>query len=202
MLKKRDHILIPWYLLRGGDLIDNIWVLFYADVLERKLYVVSPLDLKQDAYLVGYQKILKVLNIVTGVKFDSEYYIMANVPTVKNIDSGVLLCNNCFDFSRFRKAKTFCRAQWNDDTAGRLRLKIRCQLYTGDLFFYSKLKKNTQPTPSIDNNESKATSPSTPTVEGKAAKQETAPKNQAVAKVAQPIQAKDTKGQLKVTFHP
>ena len=55
MLKKRDHILIPWYLLRGGDLIDNIWVLFYADVLERKLYVVSPLDVNQDAYLVGYE---------------------------------------------------------------------------------------------------------------------------------------------------
>ena len=127
---------------------------------------------------------------------------MANVPTVKNIDSGVLVCHNCYLFSRFRKAKTFFMDQWDEYISGRLRLKIRCQLYTGDLFFYSKLKKNTQPTASIDNNESKATSPSTPTVEGKAAKQETAPKNQAVAKVAQPIQAKDNKGQSKVTFHP
>ena len=165
-LKKREHILIPWYLVKNGDLRDNTWVLFYADVLEQKLYVLSPLDLdlELETYLFSYQSILKVLNIVTGVKFDTEYNVMANVPNVKNIDSGVLVCYNCFLFSRFRKAMAMCREPWSDNTSTRLRLKISCQLYTRDLFFYSKLKKNTQPTPSIDNNVSKATSPSTPTV--------------------------------------
>ena len=162
-LKKREHILIPWYLVKNGDLRDNTWVLFYADVLEQKLYVLSPLDLKRETYSTSYQSIMQILNIVTGVKFDT-YIIMPKVPTVNNIDSGVLVCYNCFLFSRFRNAMAMCREPWSDNTSTRLRLKISCQLYTRDLFFYSKLKKNTQPTPSIENNVSKATSPSTPTV--------------------------------------